>query len=391
MALVESERDDQFLLDKDTQGVPGMPPISEVIFDKITNCGIFVPDLSFVGSTQKGRALPNPNVLIEYGWALNSLGYQRIVPVLNSAFGDPSEKELPFDMRHLRRPITYKLSKSSTPKQKSAEKIKLEKDFVRAFQLILKSGVIKKKEPESLEQFIETQSTTDPSTFFETGEKIGSVGRIYQGDTQLTLPDNEHLFLRIIPTQPVPEFPTSKAALDIMRSSEIRPFGIDISGWNSGRNKFGAIAVENVNEKVLAFTQLFKNHEIWGIDTQTIDKESNMDWFKTPFGYFPSSNLEKSFLITLESYLEFCNKIIKLPLPLKVIAGATNVGEFKIYVPEWTDYGPLGRFVGEVFEQHIIYDGQIDNYEDKPETILRPFFEKIWEEAGFERPDKDRL
>src|SRR4051794_22073396 len=57
-------------LDKDTKGVPGSPPIVETIFRKIDQAVAFVPDLTFVGQRIDGRPTPNPNVLVEYGWAL---------------------------------------------------------------------------------------------------------------------------------------------------------------------------------------------------------------------------------------------------------------------------------------------------------------------------------
>ena len=43
-------------LDKDTQGVPGSPPITQTIFDKIDRCSTFVADLTFVGESFKARA-----------------------------------------------------------------------------------------------------------------------------------------------------------------------------------------------------------------------------------------------------------------------------------------------------------------------------------------------
>jgi hypothetical protein len=66
--IQEALRDEEIEIDKDTQGVPGIPPIVDTIFKKISNCGIFVPDLTFVGRTEDGRLLSNPNVLVEYGW-----------------------------------------------------------------------------------------------------------------------------------------------------------------------------------------------------------------------------------------------------------------------------------------------------------------------------------
>jgi hypothetical protein len=85
-------------VDRDTKDVPGSPPIVDTILWKIDNAAVFVPDLTFIGDRLDGRRTPNPNVLIEYGWALKSLGHGRIVPVMNSAFGKPTSEAMPFNL-----------------------------------------------------------------------------------------------------------------------------------------------------------------------------------------------------------------------------------------------------------------------------------------------------
>ena len=92
-------------IDQDTQGVSGSPPITETILRKIEQCSVFIPDVSFVCGTDETRKSPNPNVMIEYGYALKICGDERIISVFNTAFGD--WEKLPFDMRHKRRPILY--------------------------------------------------------------------------------------------------------------------------------------------------------------------------------------------------------------------------------------------------------------------------------------------
>jgi len=94
-------------VDRDTKGLPGSPPIVDSIFHKIDKAAVFVPDLTFVGERADGRPTPNPNVMIEYGWALKSLTHARIVPVINTAFGKPTAESMPFDMRHLLYPTVY--------------------------------------------------------------------------------------------------------------------------------------------------------------------------------------------------------------------------------------------------------------------------------------------
>src|SRR6266851_5266471 len=78
-------RDEGMIVDRDTKGMTGIPPIVDTVFDKIDHASIFVPDLTFVGKRRNGRPIPNPNVLVEYGWALKALGYARIIPIMNVA------------------------------------------------------------------------------------------------------------------------------------------------------------------------------------------------------------------------------------------------------------------------------------------------------------------
>jgi hypothetical protein len=100
------------VIDRDTQGIPGAPDIASTIFAKITAADIFVCDVSIVSRTET-RATPNPNALIELGYAFKALGPERIVLVFNRAFGVITE--LPFDLR-ARRVLAYDMPATGTPK-----------------------------------------------------------------------------------------------------------------------------------------------------------------------------------------------------------------------------------------------------------------------------------
>jgi hypothetical protein len=51
-------RDEGLMVDRDTQGAPGVPPIVDTIFNKIDAATIFVPDLTFVAKRIDGRPTP---------------------------------------------------------------------------------------------------------------------------------------------------------------------------------------------------------------------------------------------------------------------------------------------------------------------------------------------
>ena len=115
-------------LDKDTEGVSGTPDIAATILDKIRQSDCFVADISFVAkSADSGGGeydlLPNPNVLIELGYALSELGSERIILVLNDATG--GQDKLPFDLRHKRWPITYDLASATDVEDRRAAKQQL--------------------------------------------------------------------------------------------------------------------------------------------------------------------------------------------------------------------------------------------------------------------------
>jgi hypothetical protein len=93
------------VLDRDTSGMPGSPAIADTIFNKIATADVFVADVSIINSGVEGRKTPNPNVLLELGFAISELGWdRRILLVGNTAFGTP--ETLPFDLRG-RRVVFY--------------------------------------------------------------------------------------------------------------------------------------------------------------------------------------------------------------------------------------------------------------------------------------------
>lgn len=102
--------------ESDTQGVPGTPNIVQTIFKRIQECAVFVADVTFVGATDGGKKLPNPNVLIELGFAARSIGWERTILVMNSDYGPATE--LPFDILQHRWPIQYSLTEHAPARDK---------------------------------------------------------------------------------------------------------------------------------------------------------------------------------------------------------------------------------------------------------------------------------
>jgi hypothetical protein len=92
------------VIDRDTEGIAGSPDIASTIFAKIDAAAIVVADVSIINNATEQRCAPNPNVLIEVGYALKALSFERVILVFNSAFGEI--ESLPFDLR-MRRLVVY--------------------------------------------------------------------------------------------------------------------------------------------------------------------------------------------------------------------------------------------------------------------------------------------
>lgn len=107
--------------EKDTEGVSGTPNIIQTIFDKIDHCSVFVADVTFIGKTENGKFIPNPNVLLELGYAVKTIGWERTILVLNTAHGKAAE--LPFDMLQHRWPIEYKVTDKTEVREKRFENL----------------------------------------------------------------------------------------------------------------------------------------------------------------------------------------------------------------------------------------------------------------------------
>jgi hypothetical protein len=101
------------VIDRDTEGVAGSPDIASTIFAKIAAADVVVVDVSIINGATGGRPSPNPNVLIELGYALRALGYERVILVFNRVYG--AIEDLPFDLR-TRRILTYEVAADAAGK-----------------------------------------------------------------------------------------------------------------------------------------------------------------------------------------------------------------------------------------------------------------------------------
>jgi hypothetical protein len=146
-------------IDKDTANVPGAPDIARTILAKIERAAVFVCDVSLIGQIDTERATPNPNVLVELGYALKALGEGRVILVMNTAYGEPTL--LPFDLK-MKRVLTYHLDKDS------ADKVAVRNQIASALAASIRSIISDldaQQKQVAAEAVLSPTSTADVATF----------------------------------------------------------------------------------------------------------------------------------------------------------------------------------------------------------------------------------
>lgn len=142
---IESEVEDiNIKLDEATRGTSGSPNISNIIFTKILSSDIFICDITTINHNAEGyRRVPNPNVLIELGFAIATLGWERIILLFNKEHGN-FPNDVPFDIIQNR--ITdFKI----TDKKDNGGKKQLLKSMEVAIKAIIEKNPLK---PEDLRE-----------------------------------------------------------------------------------------------------------------------------------------------------------------------------------------------------------------------------------------------
>jgi hypothetical protein len=128
------------VIDRDTEGIAGSPDIASTIFAKLDTSDVVVADVSIISDTDSRRPAPNPNVLIEVGFSLKSLNFERVILVFNSAFG--TIESLPFDLR-MRRLVVY------SAKPEESDRSTARADLARKLEKALRAALPLALRPES--------------------------------------------------------------------------------------------------------------------------------------------------------------------------------------------------------------------------------------------------
>src|ERR1700733_12697963 len=368
-AALEQAIRDGLDLDKDTKNVPGNPPIFDTILAKIDSAAIVVPDLTSVAEREDGQLIPNPNVLIEYGWALKSIGYHRIVPVMNIGYGDPRTASLPFDMAHLRFPMTYDLAEGASDADRRSVRAALAGELERALRTIFTSQEFLSQQPKppALPEFPRHQALDGRARFRAKGKTIGLLrggGMAHlvgePTSTELKLGEGAACWFRLMPLVDTARRWTSQELKELghhLANAPILHTG-QYGGYVRGADGAGHYSIEG-GDTTRVLSYIFKTGEIWLIDSWIARvKYVELD--------------EGAFARTLTQCASFLSERLQLEGPYRREAGFEGISGRMFTTRQRYALG-AGTAIDDFVEDSGVYAPG-----DNPTDALRPFFEKVF-------------
>jgi hypothetical protein len=361
-------------VDRDTMNVPGSPPIADTIFQKIDKAAVFVPDLTFVGHRLDGRPTPNPNVLIEYGWALKSIGDGRIVPVMNTAFGEPDETTMPFNLRHRRNPIVYCCPPDANEGVRRQVREKLAGDLAHAIGLVLATAV---PQPTAPQLFRPQPAADGPGRFRKHGETLGVWdGFVGRTSHDVFLVDAPVIWLRVMPrVAPAQNWHVT----DLMNAIKKPTVAVDPLFCTEGELYFvrsgdgygiyTPLAADASQAGQVAF--VFRTGEVWGIDAYLLPAMVDKGQPVIP-------DVETGLARNLQAY---ANLLVKLGIspPFSWEAGMEDTKGRALYSKTWSPMRPRRICM----EKQIITNGSYSPG-DSPTNALGSFFSTLFDACGAE-------
>jgi hypothetical protein len=327
-------------VDHDTQGVDGWVDIVSTIFQKIDDAAVFIADVTPTLTSTSGKRSPNPNVLIELGYALKTLGPEAIVLVWNSASGAKPE-ELPFDIRHRRGPVSYCLEEAGGAAEKK-EKRKLADTFKEILAPALTRALGIRDAALSFDVF--PCRDGDPSIWTRRGDPlVGHELYLSPGWKTFDVVESTRSYVRLVPYGWKNGIPSRDRVKSICDDSQMMAplfrLADESAGWAT--NQHGVISIYDGDlpiPQTSSATQWFDNTgEVWTFDAGVIKVDAGLyrldgkyvlrDWH--------------TFLKNIFEFYDTASKEFPIAFPLRVELGVSHIKNMC-----WEECAPdIGAFI----------------------------------------------
>lgn len=253
-------------VDQDVKGVVGMAPIAETILEKIDAAAVFVGDVTPIAVSGKGKKqkkIPNPNVMLELGYARHALGMSRLLPIFNRSIRATRFEDMPFDLRHLTGAVGYELAVGASKSELRRVRAELRKRLAEKLRAMIASA----PSPAVIEPSWHNALPHDPSIWEEAYNPL-PVNRPYSGQIDLVVAPLPRIFARMVPAEQAPP-PKFSGGLFPNPQDALMPIAV-MGNVTAGRTGNGHAAFQSPDENrtTKSIARWYKdNGEIWAISS----------------------------------------------------------------------------------------------------------------------------
>ena len=353
-------------IDADTEGVVGTPAVTETILKKIQAANIFVPDLTFVGKTEGGKLIPNPNVMVEYGYALRALTFEAMMPIMNVHFGGPTE--LPFDLGHVRYPTQYELRPDVPDGERRTSRDKLSAILESILRLMAQhiQGKARAGNP-----FVPHEPVRPPAFFFQPQDVIANFG--YPGEQEFRFKRDRAVYLRVYPVFADQPAIGPRRALEV--AAKVLPLQKTTSSIKAP-NDWGAVNLEPHGDGIKSFTQVFETGELWGVSEEPFRSNKMVS----------AIGVEKSLAVTLENYRIVYEQDLLMRPPIVLEFGVVGLKDHFLHVPSVEFSG--GDQAGPIRKSEVVFRAEVASFEEAEwRAALREFAIQLYDVALRDRAE----
>lgn len=253
-------------VDQDVKGVMGMAPIAETILGKIGEALAVVCDvtpIAVVDTAETTKHIPNPNVMLELGYARSTLGMGRLIPVFNKSILGTRFEDLPFDLRHLTGAISYELPKGAAKSELRLVREQLRKRLADKLRPMLQDVVEGGQDMGNWHARLHS----DPS-IWEEGFNPLPVNIPHRGRVDLIVAPAPRIYVRLLPAKQR-EAPSTYSGIFPGMEHHLKPIGDrHFEGMTAGRCAGGHIASQSIDDDrtTRSIVRWYKdNGEMWAI------------------------------------------------------------------------------------------------------------------------------
>lgn len=350
-------RPDPIELDHDTKGLVGPVDILDEIKKKIDNCDHYLADITPVGRSDKGKALANPNVMIELGYALRTKSIEEITFVANSHFYQ-GVADLPFDISKRRQPLTYKLSPKSANDKIDREKTKFANRLLPAIKAINPLDLMSNDSIDLL--------GSEERFSFLAEDCRDLMGWKKAREVRYIVPQRPYAFLQIAPVHQIRSLLNKELDPDAKGDSLF--IGIGNGGdWVRQANGWTTVeTVENQRPSMVAATKIFRETGlIWNIDFSNVRGPEGERYYGNLFDHSLFMENEHSY-IDITNIPEHWYKLLSKALatyqrlgidgPYDIRAGLYAKWPFSVFFDTKPLYKITGTYSGLLKGQEINLD-----------------------------------